>query len=188
MEISKLAINKKITAFFADGTSKMNLGIATVVGLLNGIDKVPVAVAPVQRASRLLTDLAESAGRIVEQADEGVFLVQSAEPVIGAVTEAPGPVEVMAQPQPVVAAGGKVAPDKASRKYPTLTKGFFNGSIKGQIISVYKTREANPAKVLDFRAALANGDCLWGETPLAQPLVEKATALGLEVQALLRKD
>jgi hypothetical protein len=41
-------------------------------------------------------------------------LVQSAEPVIGAVTEAPGPVEVMAQPQPVVAAGGKVAPPRVS--------------------------------------------------------------------------
>jgi hypothetical protein len=55
--LEKLAINRKITAFFADGSQKMNLSIATVVGLLNGTDKVPVDAAPVQRASRLLTDL-----------------------------------------------------------------------------------------------------------------------------------
>ena len=42
MEISKLAINKKITAFFADGSQKMNLGIATVIGLLHGKERVPV--------------------------------------------------------------------------------------------------------------------------------------------------
>jgi intracellular sulfur oxidation DsrE/DsrF family protein len=74
--LEKLSINKKITAFFVDGTSKMNLGIATVVDLLNGAERVPVEIAPLQRASRLLTDLAESAGRTVEQAEEGVFLVQ----------------------------------------------------------------------------------------------------------------
>ena len=32
--LTKLAINKKISAIFADGTSKMNLGVSTVVGLL----------------------------------------------------------------------------------------------------------------------------------------------------------
>jgi hypothetical protein len=36
--LEKLAINKKITAFFVDGTSKMNLGVATVVDLLNGVE------------------------------------------------------------------------------------------------------------------------------------------------------
>ena|SRR6202035_936867 len=50
MEISKLAINKKITAFFADGSQKMNLGIATVIGLLHGKERVPVDVAPLARA------------------------------------------------------------------------------------------------------------------------------------------
>jgi hypothetical protein len=34
--LEKLAINKKITAFFADGSQKMNLGVATVVDLLKG--------------------------------------------------------------------------------------------------------------------------------------------------------
>jgi hypothetical protein len=40
--LEKLAINRKITAFFADGSQKMNLGIATVVDLLNGAERVPV--------------------------------------------------------------------------------------------------------------------------------------------------
>ena len=140
-----------------------------------------------------MTDLAESAGRTVEQAEEGVFVQPLVEPLAEVVAQSvpepiTEPVDVDAQTETDVAAGEKVAPEKASRKYPTLTKGFFNGTIKGQILSVYKTRAANPSKVLDFQAALANGDCLWGETPLAQPLVEKATVLGLEVPALLRKE
>jgi hypothetical protein len=89
--IDKLAINKKISAIFADGSSKMNLGIATVVGLLNGTDKVAVDVAPALRASRLLTDLAESAGRTVQLAEDGVFLVHpgvdQSEPVVEPVSE-----------------------------------------------------------------------------------------------------
>jgi CRISP-associated protein Cas1 len=34
--------------------------------------------------------------------------------------------------------------------------------MSGQILSVYKTRESNPQKVADFKAALENGDCTWG--------------------------
>ena len=107
--LEKLAINKKITAFFADGSQKMNLGIATVVDLLNGAERVPVEIAPLQRASRLLTDLAESAGRTVEQAEEGVFLVQPVvEPVAEVVAQSfdefvGEPVEVIAQPEVTVA-------------------------------------------------------------------------------------
>jgi hypothetical protein len=80
----------------------MNLGIATVVDLLNGKKRVPVDVAPVQRASRLLTDLAESAGRTVQQADDGVSLVQSGfdqvewEPVVEPVSESVA--EVVTEP------------------------------------------------------------------------------------------
>jgi hypothetical protein len=33
--LAKLSINRKISAIFADGTSKMNLGVSTVVGLLS---------------------------------------------------------------------------------------------------------------------------------------------------------
>jgi hypothetical protein len=177
--LEKLAINKKITAFFADGSQKMNLGIAAVVDLLNGAERVPVQIAPLQRASRLLTDLAESAGRTVEQAEEGVFLVQTmvepvpevaAQPVAEAIAES---VEAMAHPEVTVA--------KAARKYATLGTIFFNGSIAGQIKSVFKTREINPAKVVEYRQALANGDCTLGAEPLPQSLVAKLKVLGIEV-------
>jgi hypothetical protein len=90
MEISKLTINKKITAFFADGSTKMNLGIATVVDLLNNKKRVPVDVAPVHRASRLLADLAKSAGRVIEKDDDGMVLVQ------------PGTVEPVSSPEVMV--------------------------------------------------------------------------------------
>jgi hypothetical protein len=118
--LEKLAINRKITAFFADGSQKMNLGIATVVGLLNGTDKVAVDVAPAQRASRLLTNLAESSGRKVEQAQDGVFLVHpgvdQSEPVVEPVSESMA--EVVTEPvaEPVtdeVAALGSVWPADA---------------------------------------------------------------------------
>jgi hypothetical protein len=183
--LAKLSINKKITAFFADGSQKMNLGVAAVVDLLNGVEKVPVQIAPVKRAERLLTDLAETSGRIVEKADECVFLAQPAvdaptveeivtQPVVEEIAQAEP--SFVAEPEPAVAVKGKVV-----RKYPTLSKTFFNGSPQGQILSVYKTRESNPQKVADFKAALENGDCTWGDTPFSKAVVEKATALGIEV-------
>ena len=177
--LEKLSINKKITAFFADGSQKMNLGVAAVVDLLKGTERVQVQIAPVQRASRLLKDLAESAGRTVEQAEEGVFLVQPvvepvAEVVAQSVAEAIAEqVEVIVQPEVTVV--------KASHKYATLGTIFFRGSIAGQIKSVFKTRETNPAKVVDYRQALANGDCTLGAEPLPQSLVAKLKVLGIEV-------
>ena len=163
----------------------MNLGVATVVDLLKGVEKVPVQIAPVKRAERLLTDLAETSGRIVEKADDGVFLAQPAvdaptveeivtQPVVEKIAQAEP--AVLAGPEPAVAVKGKVV-----RKYPTLSRTFFNGSLRGQILSVYKTREINPEKISDFKAALAAGDITWGDTPLPKALVEKATALGIEV-------
>jgi hypothetical protein len=183
--LEKLAINKKITAFFADGSQKMNLGIATVVGLLNGIERVPVDVAPVKRAERLLTDLAESSGRTIQKVEEGTFLAQSAmEPWVAspepdlAVVEAP--VEV-AQPEVEVMAEPVATVPGVARKYPTLSKTFFNGSPQGQILSVYKTRESNPQKVEDFKAALACGDCTLPAEPLSKSLKEKIVALGIAI-------
>jgi hypothetical protein len=77
--LTKLAINKKISAIFADGTSKMNLGVSTVVGLLSAVDRVPVEVAPFSRSTKLLADLAESSGRQVTQNDgDGTLLVRPA--------------------------------------------------------------------------------------------------------------
>jgi hypothetical protein len=90
------------------------------------------------------------------------------------------PVEV-AQPEAEVVAQPVATVLGVARKYPTLSKTFFNGSPQGQILSVYKTRESNPQKVADFKAALANGDCTWGDTPFPKAIVEKATALGIEV-------
>jgi hypothetical protein len=175
--LEKLSINKKITAFFVDGTSKMNLGIGAVVDLLHGAERVPVQIAPVKRAERLLADLAESAGRTIQKVEDGTFLAVSPEPE-PAVVEAP--VEV-AQPEPEVVAQPVATAPGVARKYPTLSKTFFNGSPQGQILSVYKTRESNPQKVADFKAALENGDCTWGDAPFSKAVVEKAAALGIEV-------
>jgi hypothetical protein len=78
--LEKLSINRKITAFFADGSRKMNLSIATVVDLLKNTERVAIQIAPVKRAERLLTDLAESAGRTIQKVEEGTFLAHSASP------------------------------------------------------------------------------------------------------------
>jgi hypothetical protein len=182
--LEKLSINKKITAFFADGSQKMNLGVAAVVDLLKGTERVQVQIAPVKRAERLLTDLAESAGCTIQKVEEGTFLAQleSSEPWAASPEPEPfeGPVEV-AQPEAEVVAQPVATVRGVARKYPTLSKTFFNGSPQGQILSVYKTRSSNPQKVADFKAALENGDCTWGDTPFSKAVVEKATALGIEV-------
>ena len=41
---TQLLVRKKITAIYADGSAKMNLGIATVVRMLKGATNVPVEV------------------------------------------------------------------------------------------------------------------------------------------------
>ena len=78
-----------------DGTSKMNLGVSTVVGLLSAVDRVPVEVAPFSRSTKLLADLAESSGHQVTQNDgDGTLLVRPA---------------VLAEPVAEDAIGGLVA-------------------------------------------------------------------------------
>src|ERR1700724_2025620 len=71
---TRLLFRKKITAVFADGSSKMNLGIATVVRMLKGAANVRVEVAADAAARKLLAELAASAGRTVERASAGIFL------------------------------------------------------------------------------------------------------------------
>jgi hypothetical protein len=121
--LAKLSINKKITAFFADGSQKMNLGVAAVVDLLNGVEKVPVQIAPVKRAERLLTDLAESAGRTIQKVEEGTFLAQSESPEPWAASPesepamVEAPVEV-AQPEAEVVAQPVATVLGVARKYP----------------------------------------------------------------------
>jgi hypothetical protein len=72
---TRLLFRKKITAIYADGTAKMNLGIATVVRMLQGAANVPVEVAADAAARKLLAELARSAGRTVERASAGIFLM-----------------------------------------------------------------------------------------------------------------
>jgi hypothetical protein len=71
---TQLLVRKKITAIYADGSSKMNLCIATVVRMLKGATNVPVEVAADAAARKLLAELARSAGRTVERASAGLFL------------------------------------------------------------------------------------------------------------------
>src|ERR1700730_6964719 len=75
---TQLLVRKKITAVFADGSSKMNLGIATVVRMLKGATTEPVEVSADAAARKLLAELAQSAGRTVERASAGTFLTSPA--------------------------------------------------------------------------------------------------------------
>jgi hypothetical protein len=51
---------------------------------------------------------------------------------------------------------------------------------KSQILSVYKTRDSNPQKVLDYKAALAAGGCsLSGD--LQQNILDRLKALGIDM-------
>ena len=62
---TQLLVRKKITAIYADGSSKMNLGIATVVRMLKGATNVPVEVAADAAARKLLAEVARSAGTMI---------------------------------------------------------------------------------------------------------------------------
>lgn len=66
------------------------------------------------------------------------------------------------------------------KQYPSLTKNFFRGSFKGQLTSVFKTREDKPDKVEDFRKALQNGDCKF-EDVLTPQQYKKCLELSIEV-------
>jgi hypothetical protein len=181
---TQLLVRKKITAIYADGSAKMNLGIATVVRMLKGATNVPVEVAADAAARKLLAELARSAGRTVERASAGIFLTP---PVVQpgveqrAVPLAPA---VLAGPKPRRTRGNGVKrARKTVRQYATLSTTFFKGSIAGQINSVFKTREINPQKVTDFKLALANGDCTWDLRPLSKSLIAKLQTLGIEAPA-----
>jgi hypothetical protein len=184
---TQLLVRKKITAIYADGSAKMNLGIATVVRMLKGATNVPVEVAADAAARKLLAELARSAGRTVERASAGLFLMppvvqpgveQRAVPVVPAAPAVPaGP-----KPRRSRGNGGKRA-SKTVRQYAALTTTFFKGSIAGQINSVFKTREITPQKVSDYKQALADGACTLGNVPLSKTLIAKLQTLDIEVPA-----
>jgi hypothetical protein len=206
------------------------------------VDKVRVELAPFSRSSKLLNDLATSAGRNIVQDDEagtilalpgaalvtdepdaiaGLVAVNEEPPVVEpepvvwqdmsdeqrAETIAGDEVEVeqIASVEPVAEAEAleqvaqafqelapkakapkakvtkpKVVEAPTVRKYQTLGTIFFSGSPTGQLLSVFKTRESNVQKVLDYKAALQAGDCsLPEESLMTKALKEKLAALGI---------
>jgi hypothetical protein len=186
---TQLLVRKKITAVFAGGSSKMNLGIATVVRMLKGATNVPVEVAADAAARKLLAELARCAGRTVEHTSAGIILMppivqpggeQRAIPAVPVVPAAPA---VPAGPTPRRTRGNGKVKLRVIRKYPTLSSTFFKGSTVGQINSVFKTREITPLKVSDYRQALADGACTLGNVSSSKSLIAKLQALGIEVPA-----
>jgi hypothetical protein len=185
---TRLLFRKKITAIYADGTAKMNLGIATVVRMLKGAANVPVEVATDAAARKLLAELARSAGRTVEHASAGLFLMPPVlmPPVVqpGAEQRAiPDVPAVPVGPKPRRTRGNGKVKSRVVRKYPTLSSTFFKGSTAGQINSVFKAREITPQKASDYKQALADGACTLGNVPLSKTLVVKLQTLGIEVPA-----
>jgi hypothetical protein len=176
-------------AIYADGSAKMNLGIATVVRMLKGATNVPVEVAADATARKLLAELARSAGRTVERASAGLFLAPPVvqpgveQRAVPAVPVAPAVSAVPAGVKPRRTRGnGKVKP-RAVRKYPALSTTFFKGSTAGQINSVFKAREITPRKVSDYKQALADGACTLENVSLSKSLLAKLQTLGIEVPA-----
>jgi len=180
---TQLLVRKKITAVFADGSSKMNLGIATVVRMLKGAPNVPVEVAADAAARELLDELALSAGRTVERASVGTFLTSPAKQPDREPQAVPVVPTAPVGPKPRRTRGNGKVKLRVIRKYPTLSSTFFKGSTAGQIKAVFKSRETNPQKVTDFKLALANGDCTWDLLPLSKSLIAKLQTLGIEVPA-----
>ena len=184
---TQLLVRRKITAIYANGSSKMNLGIATVVRMLKGATNVPVEVAADAAARKLLAELARSAGRTIEHTPAGLFLTppvvqpgveQRTVPVVPVAPAVPaGP-----KPRRTRGNGGNRA-SKTVRQYAALTTTFFKGSIAGQINSVFKAREITPQKASDYKQALADGACTLGNVSLSKSLVAKLQTLGIEIPA-----
>ena len=180
---TRLLFRKKITAVYADGTSKMNLGVATVVRMLKGVTNVPVEVAADAAARKLLAELARSAGRTVERASAGIYLTPRV--IQPGVDQRAVPVVPTAPvgPKPRRTRGNGNVKSRVVRKYPTLSSTFFKGSTAGQINSVFKAREITPQKASDYKQALADGACTLGNVSLSKSLTAKLHTLGIEVPA-----
>ena len=71
--------------------------------------------------------------------------------------------------------------EKKAKKYENLGGTFLNGTLKGQVNSVYKDRQTKPAKVEDFKKAIAAGDVKLGNTVLPKATVAKLVELGVDV-------
>ena len=180
---TRLLFRKKITAVFADGSSKMNLGIATVVRMLKGATNMPVEVAADAAARKLLAELARSAGRTVEHASAGIILTP---PVVQPGVEQQAIPDVPTAPvgpKPRRTRGNGKVKSRVVRKYPTLSSTFLKGSTAGQINSVFKPREITPQKASDYKQALADGACTLGNVSLSKSLIAKLQTLGIPATA-----
>ena len=80
---TRLLFRKKITAVFADGSSKMNLGIATVVRMLKGAPNVPVEVAADAAARELLAEPGRKRDRRLAQLRRIFFYFRPAGRYVG---------------------------------------------------------------------------------------------------------
>ena len=124
---TQLLFRKKITAVFADGSWKINLGIATVVRMLKGATNVPVEVAADAAARKLLAELARSAGRTVERASAGTFLTSPADQPGGS----HGPSQSSQPPQLVLSRGGRGGTAKLSPEWSENIPPFLRHSSRG---------------------------------------------------------
>jgi hypothetical protein len=128
---TQLLVRRKITAIYANGSSKMNLGIAIVVRMLKGATSVPVEVAANAAARELLAELARSAGRAVERSSAGLFLAPPVvQPGVGQRAVPVVPV-VPAVPKPRRTRGnGKVKP-RSRAQVPHLVYDVLQGVNRG---------------------------------------------------------
>jgi hypothetical protein len=153
---TRLLFRKKITAVFADGSSKIS----------RHCDRGPDAPGGRQRARRSggRRGSAGTTGRTgpKHRADRRTGLRGDISNVTRQAT-------------------GQGATGCPSRPNRALSTTFFKGSIAGQINSVFKTREITPLKVSDYKQALADGACTLGNVPLSKTLVVKLQTLGIEV-------
>ena len=139
---TRLLFRKKITAVFADGSSKMNLGIATVVRMLKGSTNVPVEVAADAAARKLLAELAASAGRTVERASAGTFLTYPPSNRTGShrLSQSSPP------PQLVLSRGGRGGTAKLSPEWSENIPPFLRHSSRGppRVRSIPYSNRARP--------------------------------------------
>jgi hypothetical protein len=154
---TKQAIKKKITVFFHDpsadrpDTKIQNLGVETAAGYLAGpTTPIPVEVEPSGLAQDLLGRLCVAANRTVTYGEQGLML----SPIPPVVESAGEPAVELpdrtAQPRQLRAAlaepGRSLRRRRVYRKYKTLSSVFMKAKPKAQILSVYSTRDSNPAK------------------------------------------
>jgi hypothetical protein len=175
-------------------TLRLLLEKQKTTSMMNMLDKIeePPVVEPEAVAWQDMTDeqrvevIADDEVEVVEQiaSVEQVAEIDEAVEVVERVAEAfqqLAPKAVKAPKAKATKAPKAVKP--TVRKYVTLGTIFFSGSSIGLLLSVYKTRETNVQKVIDYKAAIAAGDCALPAEPLSKSLKEKIVALSIAIQS-----